>query len=476
MALFQGPLARRLILSFLALAVGAVVLSLIAALATQFTSHLLVSEQRQVDLAVISARIRSESLTLTDLVRSYTFQVPEAANRPIGRHALRQKIGAQQALLAELLHQATDLADPNNVDQNMWLGSIEQELTSFRTQSTLVLDSYDLEQTYGPQTSKALAELVWHYQQPLVDSLSQFERSQMQMAENERAQLNQVLRLITNGLILCAIGVVLLVILMIRQVLVRFVSPLASLRTGVEHIRQGRLNHPVHIPAQDEMGSLAEALNDMASELELSHHQLAEYARTLEQQVAERTREAEQRAEQAAQLYEETQRLAAIDGLTDLYNRRHLMALAGREFLQAQRYQRPFSLAIFDIDHFKEVNDTYGHLAGDRALVALAHFCRENVRSADVLGRYGGEEFIILMPETDQSQALETAERLRLGIATLPIQLPEHITLHLTVSMGVATLQAGMSLDDLIKCADQALYAAKAAGRNRVCGQIQIGG
>jgi diguanylate cyclase (GGDEF)-like protein len=158
------------------------------------------------------------------------------------------------------------------------------------------------------------------------------------------------------------------------------------------------------------------------------------------------------------------------DALTGLVNRRHLLEHMGAEAARRAREPRPFSLALFDVDHFKKVNDTYGHEAGDRVLKAVAGLLSgENgrLRAADLGGRWGGEEFLILMPETGLGEAMVLAERLRAGIAGHAMD-DNGAAFRVTASFGVAEGLAGESFDDAIRRADAALYRAKHNGRNRV--------
>jgi two-component system cell cycle response regulator len=171
------------------------------------------------------------------------------------------------------------------------------------------------------------------------------------------------------------------------------------------------------------------------------------------------------------QLNQEIQRLANQDPLTNCFNRRHFMTLAELELQRSIRYQRPLSLVMLDIDEFKYFNDQYGHQIGDQILCALVDLCQEQLRGVDVLGRYGGEEFIILLPETVAEGGLLAAERLREKVEKM--EIPSYMMkLSITVSMGVASLDSfinpDQTLDMLIKRADQALYTAKSAGRNSV--------
>ncbi|KAA5606159.1 diguanylate cyclase [Roseospira marina] len=162
------------------------------------------------------------------------------------------------------------------------------------------------------------------------------------------------------------------------------------------------------------------------------------------------------------------ERLAGEDPLTGSINRRRFMDAAGSELTRATRHRRPVSVALFDIDHFKAINDTRGHAAGDAALVALARLCREAVRASDLVARLGGEEFVVLLPETTLLHAVETAERLRAAIARLCVE-HQGDTFSVTASVGVAQWAApDESLDDLLRRSDDAMYRAKAGGRNRV--------
>ena len=165
----------------------------------------------------------------------------------------------------------------------------------------------------------------------------------------------------------------------------------------------------------------------------------------------------------------EIERQARIDYLTGLANRRHFMEQAELELSRALRYSKPLSIAMMDIDHFKRVNDTYGHKIGDVVLQKLSQLCQKTLREVDLIGRMGGEEFAILLPETNGERAAEVAERLRASIADTEIPLETGLPLHFTVSIGIATLQGStVNVDMLLSQADKALYEAKHGGRNRV--------
>jgi diguanylate cyclase (GGDEF)-like protein/PAS domain S-box-containing protein len=169
-----------------------------------------------------------------------------------------------------------------------------------------------------------------------------------------------------------------------------------------------------------------------------------------------------------ARLFEQTQLMALTDTLTGIYNRRYFYELAQKEFSRSKRYQNPMSIILIDIDHFKNVNDHYGHLAGDQVLMQFVQRIQEELRTSDILARFGGEEFIILLPETNLGDATQVAERLREVTAQYPFLLVTAQTF-ITISLGVSCFKfTTLSLDHLIDESDKALYEAKQFGRNRV--------
>jgi len=166
--------------------------------------------------------------------------------------------------------------------------------------------------------------------------------------------------------------------------------------------------------------------------------------------------------------------LAHTDALTGINNRRYLYELAEHEFEIALRYQQPLSILMFDIDHFKQVNDTFGHTAGDHILQQVTQAASAELRSADVIGRYGGEEFVIVLPMTNAQQAYPLAERIRLAAEAIRVPT-EKGDASITLSIGIVEIRQGAqtgSVESLIRRADEVMYAAKQAGRNRT----EIGG
>jgi len=173
---------------------------------------------------------------------------------------------------------------------------------------------------------------------------------------------------------------------------------------------------------------------------------------------------------------EELQFQASHDSLTGLFNRRHVMDQLHQGVSQALRYQHAYTLVMFDLDHFKQVNDVHGHAAGDLVLSNMAKVLKEGVREGDIVGRWGGEEFIVLLPHTDLNGARLAAEQWLKNIAELNLVLESGATINVTFSAGIATLEhkdqkLGVEplSEQLLVVADECMYAAKLAGRNRVC-------
>jgi len=170
-----------------------------------------------------------------------------------------------------------------------------------------------------------------------------------------------------------------------------------------------------------------------------------------------------------ATLVEESRRQATVDALTGLYNRRAFVEHAKREVARSQRHGDALSLLLLDIDHFKTVNDTYGHAAGDRVLVEVGRLLAETNRVSDVSARWGGEEFVALLSSTHFEGAMCVAERTRVAIESLHVDSDGGDRLGITASIGVATLLSSEGVDGLVARADHAMYCAKASGRNKVC-------
>src|SRR5262245_48919345 len=166
--------------------------------------------------------------------------------------------------------------------------------------------------------------------------------------------------------------------------------------------------------------------------------------------------------------HEEIYRLTTIDGLTQIYNKRYFLETLEREISRAHRYRRELSLIMFDIDFFKKINDTYGHLAGDYVLKHLASVIKARIRREDIMARYGGEEFAIVLPEIDSFNAAQFAEKIRKLVEKTLFKF-EETKIPVTISVGVTSIVAEMhDPAEFIKKADEKLYQAKSQGRNQV--------
>lgn len=271
-----------------------------------------------------------------------------------------------------------------------------------------------------------------------IDNIDQLYKllTHLQIADNltqARKTMQRVELIITtvSGL---GLGVAIVAGLVLSRSIIR---PLHVLKQGVDRFGEGDLSHRIELSTTDELGQLAITFNLMAQKLEQNQAEL--------------------------------KKLATMDGLTGVYNRREFNSRLLHELERSQRYEHPCSLVMMDIDYFKKLNDTHGHQAGDEALRVVASVLKNSVRPVDQVARYGGEEFGVILPETTQDDAMAAAERLRLAIANHAISIAADHTINVTVSIGVATFpENATSEEELISAADQALYNAKHSGRNRV--------
>lgn len=216
----------------------------------------------------------------------------------------------------------------------------------------------------------------------------------------------------------------------------RILKPLSALTHGATKVASGDLGIKLPIYLNDELGLTTRVFNKMVAELHQSHNQLEEMATT--------------------------------DTLTGLANRKKIMSLLVEHFKHFQRYQTVFSIMMLDIDYFKNVNDTYGHLAGDAVLAKTAQTINSTLREIDFLGRYGGEEFLVILPETDGNKAEKSAERIRRAVKESMTPYDDK-ALKVTVSIGVAEIKSeDNNENELLNRADDALYSAKGKGRDQV--------
>ena len=171
-----------------------------------------------------------------------------------------------------------------------------------------------------------------------------------------------------------------------------------------------------------------------------------------------------------AQRYKDTKELATYDGLTGLYNRRSFMTNIRNEIKRHKRQNKPMSVLLMDMDHFKKINDTYGHPAGDIVLRTVADIIKHTARTTDICGRYGGEEFAVILTETHLKQALNVAEKIRRNVMNTEIPVDNDVRLKVTFSIGVSMYRMEEQASKLLSRTDQLLYRAKENGRNRVFG------
>ncbi|WP_068829412.1 GGDEF domain-containing protein [Pseudomonas sp. BMS12] len=244
--------------------------------------------------------------------------------------------------------------------------------------------------------------------------------------------LSAMRRALITGFLVAGALAVLLGLVVARRMSVDLDSLTRAIR---QMAARGRLNEPVRVRSRDEIGLLADAFNRMSTDLTQAHEQLRE--------------------------------LSIRDPLTQLYNRRHFAEQASRLFEQAQRYQHPLTLMLGDLDHFKQINDTYSHAVGDEVLRRVGRLLAEHVRKSDVVARHGGEEFVIAFAETTPEQAWQLCDNLRRAVEAHPWH-EVHEGLRVTMSMGLCGDLQLDSVERLLGEADANLYRAKHLGRNRV--------
>ena len=247
------------------------------------------------------------------------------------------------------------------------------------------------------------------------------------------------------------------------------IVPLGRLAHAARRLQDGDLSARVAMDRGDELGRLGDAFDNMADQLQA-------YTTELEHKVAERSarirmqnQELERVNTNLASINTQLERLATTDPLTGLHNRRHLQQALDFELARGQRAEHPFCLLMIDIDHFKRVNDTWGHAVGDKVLVKVAEVLSENLRSTDLRARWGGEEFVAMLLDSDRDAGLHTAEKIRETVELTELDVGLEETVRVTISIGLACHpQDGVLENKLFGHADAAMYRAKERGRNRV--------
>ena len=263
------------------------------------------------------------------------------------------------------------------------------------------------------------------------------DRAQFEMQEME-SSTSMLWRLTSIFIIFTSIIALLLSVFLWNWLVRGITEPLESLAKSVKAV--GTDERPIETEglSDDEMGRLIRAVNDMAG-----------------------------------RVYENTSALkdqAEHDELTGLYNHSALLRLLDEEVARCQRYKRSFSFILLDVDNFKQINDTYGHAAGDEAIKQLATLVKDSIREVDKAARYGGDEIAVILPETEGTKALAMAEHIRMGVSSQHILLPGGEMKSLEISLGLAEYPGGKDTPkDLMSAADEALNEAKRMGRNTVC-------
>jgi two-component system, cell cycle response regulator len=234
----------------------------------------------------------------------------------------------------------------------------------------------------------------------------------------------------------------------------RLSASLQTLTHAIQEMGQGKLRQHVVVRAKDEIGFLAEAFNRMSADLSQAHHDLQQSNETIRAQA------------------ERLQELSVRDEMTGLHNRRYFNAHAAVAFAQAERYSRPFTVAIGDVDHFKKINDTFSHAVGDEVLRQVAQILAGSTRESDIVARFGGEEFVIAFAETPLPEAVATCERIRAAIEGYAWG-EAHPGLAVTITLGVDGHVGRGSVEAMLAAADRRLYDGKKSGRNKVCGETE---
>jgi len=270
------------------------------------------------------------------------------------------------------------------------------------------------------------------------------------VVERNRADIYEAWSAFRNLFLALMGGLTLLVAIVAWRMGHSIVTPLERLTSAADHIAAGDLAIQLPVAQRDELGHLTQVFNQMTGNLQRSHNEFEEASQTLRKQN---------------KLLET---LSITDSLTGLYNRKKLDDILADQLARFQRNQRSFAVLMLDIDRFKKLNDTYGHLAGDQVLASVARTLFSSIRNVDFAARYGGEEFVIVLPETTLSAARDMAERIRIQVHGATYQFNDQ-SIAVTLSVGVANGHSSdKSADAVLARADRMLYEAKRSGRDRV--------
>jgi len=286
-----------------------------------------------------------------------------------------------------------------------------------------------------------------------------------EIANARKISLDKKKRNIKNAILLAFIVFILFSIFVFFWAK-RLISPIVLLTKVAKNMSEGKLQGDEdlpHINRNDEVGLLAKAFHEMSFRLADSYKELKELNESLEERIKDRTKDLEESKD-------ELKFLVSIDPMTKLYNRRYFSEMAEEMFGVNKRKHTNVSLILLDIDNFKNVNDMYGHHIGDEVIIAVANILMDNTRKSDIVCRYGGEEYIIILPDTGMESSMKIAHNIRQLVEDTVIKLPKKKELSVTISIGVS--MANMIVDNDIEIAinkaDNAMYEAKRSGKNRV--------
>lgn len=378
-------------------------------------------------------------------------EVPGPAARPIGRLsgcvardrlaawlASRASASGTRLLLANLRGDVLEASGP---------GAAGRRHASLPVGDLISLDAASLAR-YSDSAGRALVGLAV----PIA-------RTGLVLAvESEHARAFEPAIALTRSIFVLDVCVVLLFGVLAHRITLAIMAPIHALSSGAQRILDGHIHHQIPAPSirDDELGLLTLTFNEMMRKL---RHNQIEIER-------DRLRLAEKNEElQAAN--EVLSQLSITDGLTKLHNHRYFQDHLTREIKRVSRTHSPLTLILIDIDDFKQLNDTYGHAAGDDVLVSLAGIMNESARESDLIARYGGEEFVILMPNTDLAGAVHLAEKIRMAVESRRLIIGDRLKpVLVTISLGVALFKGNRR--EFFAEADRALYRAKAAGKNCV--------
>lgn len=257
--------------------------------------------------------------------------------------------------------------------------------------------------------------------------------------------------------------------LALSYIIVRPVSVIAdALAKGVD--QDGNITRDIPISSRDEFGKLAALFNDMRSQLNEANLRLQSKIELADSRLQENNQQLRQQATELQSLNEELRRLTITDPMTGLHNRRHFDAIMETDLALSRRHNEVSSIIIIDLDHFKNINDTFGHKTGDRVLIHVANILKSKLRKTDTICRIGGEEFAVISRRAGIEDAMTVGEKLRKAVEMNPLQAGKNC-ISLTISIGISSLSStkqNTQPDDIFRKADTALYFSKEHGRNRV--------